>query len=91
LKRRFYFDDNNDENEDEEGDEKDEFDNPEFFQMAQFPFQSDDSIMNCAIKVCESCFFWKFYSIEIKLKKIENAYYALQSIIDDELERKKNA
>lgn len=90
MKRRFYFDGNENEDEDEEGDEKDEFD-PEFFQMAQFPFQSDDSIMNCAIKICESCFFWKFYSIEIKLKKIENAYNTLQSIIDDELERKKNA
>ena len=89
MKRRFYFDGN--ENEDEDEEEGDEMENPEFFQMAQFPFQSDDSIMNCAIKICESCFFWKFYSIETKLKKIENAYNVLQSIIDDELERKKNA
>lgn len=88
MKRRFYFDENEEEDDD---DEKDEFNSPEFFQMAQFPIQSDDSIMNCAIKICESSFFWKFFSINYKLKKIENVYFALQSIIDDELERKKNA
>jgi hypothetical protein len=91
LKRRFYFGDEN-ENEDEDENENEPFENPEFFQMAQFPLDSSEPlILDSAIKLCQSCLFWRFYSLSYKLKKIKETYDYFQSIIDEEIERKKNA
>jgi len=96
--KRFYFGENN-ENEDEEEhedeyEEEDEDDDDEdddyeskidFFQMAHMPsLDSDSSLMECAIKICQSSIFWMFYSINYKLNKIKEAYTFLQNIIEEE-------
>lgn len=92
MKRRFYFGDENENENEDEDDRDDPFDNSEFFQMAQFPFDSPEvSVLDSSIKICESSFFWKFLSIERKLNKIKMTYEYLQQMIDDELKKEKDA
>ena len=90
MKRRFYFGDDN--HNDEEDENEDDFDNTEFFQMAQIPFDSlESSILESSIRICESSFFWKFYNIDYKLKKIKQTYEYLQTMVEEEIKMEKDA
>lgn len=76
--RRFNFGEE-DEEEDYEDDEK--FIHGAF---SQFPFENE-SLISSAIKICESSFFWKFYSIDKKLKILKKTYDFLEKLLDEKL------
>jgi hypothetical protein len=76
--KRFNF-----EEDDDEENNNDEMFNQGFFSMGPFPIP-EDGIIDQSIKICEKNFFWKFYSIDKKLKDLEKTYYFLQSMLDEQ-------
>jgi hypothetical protein len=77
--KRFNFGED-EENEDYEDEEK-FIQGPDFFSMAQFPLENEN-LIGSAIKICENSFFWKFYSIEKKIKLIKKTYSFLEKLVD---------
>lgn len=75
--KRFHFNDDEDEDEDNE---EEKFMNSDFFSMAPLSFGAENTILSCSIKICENSLFWKFYSLETKLKKIKETYEFLSQL-----------
>lgn len=80
--KRFNFD----EEDDNEEDHPEKFFGPDFFSMAQFPLENNGTL-ECVVKICEKSFFWKFYNLETKLKKIKQAYNFLRDLQNEEEEK----
>lgn len=72
--KRFEFDS-------EDEDDNDEMTNQGFFSM--IPMDSEEDLMDQSIRICEKNFFWKFYSIDKKIKDLEKIYYFLLSVQEE--------
>ena len=80
--KRFSFGD--DEESDDEMEEEKFMQGPEFFSMAQFPFDGGgNGILDSSIKICENSIFWKFYSTQTKLSKIKETYVFLLNLEEE--------
>lgn len=72
--KRFEFDS-------EDEDDNDEMTNQGFFSM--IPMDSEEDLIDQSIRICEKNFFWKFYSIDKKIKDLEKIYYFLLSVQEE--------
>jgi len=82
--KRFYF--NDDEDGEDEDDNMDESmfmvpDATELIAMTQFE-NTNQQILNCSIKICESSFFWRFYKTSSKLKMIGEVFNGLMKLME---------
>lgn len=79
--KRFFFDDEEDDDEIDEAEDM----LPEFVpEILAFPQQESlsQNILNCSIKICESNFFWKFMSIEKKMKILSSVFEKITTIVE---------
>ncbi len=79
--KRFFFD----EEDDDEEDMMNEAENmlPGFIpEILAFPQQESQNVLNCSIKICESSFFWRFMSIEKKMKILSKVFENITTIIE---------
>lgn len=82
--KRFYFGDD-----DEDGEEEDDLDETKFMMpdaaeliaMTQFG-DSDQHVLNCAIKICEKSLLWRFRSLSYKLDAFEEAYSRIKKLTE---------
>lgn len=82
--KRFYFGED-----DEDSEEEDDFDETKFMMpdaaeliaMTQFG-DSDQHVLNCAIKICEKSFLWRFRSLSYKLDAFEEAYSRIKKLTE---------
>ena len=81
--KRFYF------GEDDEDDEEEDLDETKFMMpdaaeliaMTQFG-DPDQHLLNCALKICEKSFLWRFRSLSYKLDSFEEAYSRIKKLTE---------
>ena len=84
---RFEFEENEEQKEEQRYFFEDEFDEDEIIEMAQVNLVSYDlnqKILQASIQVAEHSFFWRFKSLNKKLKLIREIYLAFSKLIEEE-------
>lgn len=91
--RRFHYDDNDDFQDDVDGFFAEEIDfdendyiGDELMEAASINFVSYDlnqRLLRAAIQVCEKSVFWRFKSVDSKLRKITKMYLTMKTLVED--------
>jgi hypothetical protein len=83
--KRFYFGGEDD----EEGEDEDDLDETKFMMPDAAELiamthlgDSDQHILNCAIKICEKSLFWRFRSLSYKLNAFEEAFNRIRKLTE---------
>jgi hypothetical protein len=82
--KRFYFGEDDEDSEEEDDLDETKFmmpDAAELIAMTQFG-DSDQHVLNCAIKICEKSFLWRFRSLSYKLDAFEEAYSRIKKLTE---------
>ena len=82
--KRFYFGEDDEDSEEEDDLDETKFmmpDAAELIAMTQFG-DTDQHILNCAIKICEKSFLWRFRSLSYKLDAFEEAYSRIKKLTE---------
>jgi hypothetical protein len=82
--KRFYFGEDDEDSEEEDDLDETKFmmpDAAELIAMTQFG-DADQHVLNCAIKICEKSFLWRFRSLSYKLDAFEEAYSRIKKLTE---------
>jgi len=82
--KRFYFGEDDEDSEEEDDLDETKFmmpDAAELIAMTQFG-NADQHVLNCAIKICEKSFLWRFRSLSYKLDAFEEAYSRIKKLTE---------